>query len=55
MSTERKYKPFQVPLSIYNKIEYYATQKRQKTGENILWTDILKKCIYRGMKKMKID
>lgn len=54
--TERKqYKPFQVPYKIYLRLETKASKLRQETGQAILWTDLLKKCIMRGMKRENIS
>ena len=46
-----KYKPYQVSIELYNKMELDAKRIRKKTGANVTWTMVLKQILKNHYKK----
>lgn len=43
--TKQNYKSYQVPRKYYEILERKAQELRRKTGNNVIWTDVLKQII----------
>ena len=45
------YKPYQVPIYLYNLLEEEAIKRRKETGENIIWSTILREILWNYFEK----